>query len=143
MMKYGGLSEEEALKLITMNPAWQLGIQDRLGSLDVGKDADFAIWNAHPFSVYSRVEQTFVDGEMFFDRQQDLARRDGTRTRPAASRSHRSQPPARAGRHVARTPRGASPLTVTTMTVGSAATTTNASNRPGRQDSRAGRQESA
>ena len=74
-MRYGDLTETEALKLITMNPAWQLGIQDRVGSIDVGKDADLAIWNAHPFSVYARVDTTFVDGEIFFDRQQDLARR--------------------------------------------------------------------
>ena len=56
MMKYGDLSEEEALKLITLNPAKQLGIEDRVGSLDVGKDADLVIWSGHPFSVYSRVE---------------------------------------------------------------------------------------
>jgi imidazolonepropionase-like amidohydrolase len=75
MMRYGGLSEEEALKLITMNPAWQLGIDNRVGSIDVGKDADFAIWTGHPLSVYSRVEMTFIDGEVFFDRQQDIANR--------------------------------------------------------------------
>ncbi|HEY0097392.1 MAG TPA: amidohydrolase [Pyrinomonadaceae bacterium] len=75
MMKYGDLSEEEALRLITINPAIQLGIQDRVGSIDVGKDADLVIWNGHPFSVYSRVERTFIDGDIFFDREQDLARR--------------------------------------------------------------------
>ncbi|MBC7910005.1 MAG: amidohydrolase family protein [Pyrinomonadaceae bacterium] len=75
MMKYGGLTEVEALKLITMNPAWQLGVQDRVGSVDVGKDADLAIWNGHPLSVYSRVETTLIDGEIFFDRQQDITRR--------------------------------------------------------------------
>jgi imidazolonepropionase-like amidohydrolase len=75
-MRYGGLSEEEALKLVTINPAIQLGIQNRVGSIEVGKDADLAIWNGHPLSVYSRVDTTFVDGEVFFDRQQDLARRD-------------------------------------------------------------------
>jgi adenine deaminase len=75
MMKYGGLTEEEALKLITWNPAWQLGIQDRVGSIEAGKDADLAIWTGHPLSTMSRVETTFVDGEIFFDRQQDLARR--------------------------------------------------------------------
>ncbi len=74
-MRYGDLSEEEALKLITWNPAWQLGIHGRVGSIEVGKDADLAIWNGHPLSVYSRVDTTFVDGEIFFDRQQDLARR--------------------------------------------------------------------
>jgi imidazolonepropionase-like amidohydrolase len=75
LVKYGDMTEEEALKTITMNPAWQLGIQDRVGSIDVGKDADVVIWNGHPLSVYSRVETTFIDGEIFFDRQQDLARR--------------------------------------------------------------------
>src|SRR5215212_9911138 len=74
-MKYGDLSEDEALKLITINPAWQLGIDARVGSIDVGKDADLAIWNGHPFSVYSRVETTIIDGEIFFDRQQDISRR--------------------------------------------------------------------
>ncbi|PYS61052.1 MAG: amidohydrolase [Acidobacteria bacterium] len=74
-MRYGDLTEEEALKLITINPAWQLGIQDRVGSIEVGKDADLAIWNAHPLSVYARVDTTLIDGEVFFDRQQDLARR--------------------------------------------------------------------
>ena len=74
-MRYGDLTEEEALKLITINPAWQLGIQDRVGSIEVGKDADLAIWTAHPLSVYARVDTTLIDGEVFFDRQQDLARR--------------------------------------------------------------------
>jgi imidazolonepropionase-like amidohydrolase len=74
-MRYGDLTEEEALKLITINPAMQLGIQSRVGSIEVGKDADLAIWTAHPLSVYARVDTTFVDGEIFFDRQQDLARR--------------------------------------------------------------------
>src|SRR6266550_1696397 len=74
-MRYGGLTEEQSLKLVTLNPAIQLGIQDRVGSLEVGKDADLAIWNGHPLSVYSRVDTTFIDGDIFFDRQQDLARR--------------------------------------------------------------------
>jgi imidazolonepropionase-like amidohydrolase len=74
-MHWGDLTEEQALKLITLNPAIQLGIQDRVGSIEVGKDADLAIWNGHPFSVYSRVDTTFVDGEVFFDRQLDISRR--------------------------------------------------------------------
>lgn len=74
-MKYGDLTEEEALRLITLNPAKQLAIDSRVGSIDVGKDADLAIWSDHPFSVYARVEQTMIDGEVFFDRAQDLARR--------------------------------------------------------------------
>lgn len=75
MMRYGGLTEEEALKLVTLNPAIQLGIDGRVGSIDVGKDADVAIWSAHPLSVYAHVERTFVDGELLFDRQADIARR--------------------------------------------------------------------
>jgi imidazolonepropionase-like amidohydrolase len=74
-MHWGDMTEEQALKMITLNPAIQLGIQDRVGSIEVGKDADIAIWNGHPFSVYSRVDTTFVDGTVFFDRQEDLARR--------------------------------------------------------------------
>jgi imidazolonepropionase-like amidohydrolase len=74
-MRYGDLSEDEALKLITWNPAWQLDIHGRVGSLETGKDADLAIWNGHPLSVYSRVDTTFVDGEVLFDRERDLARR--------------------------------------------------------------------
>lgn len=74
-MHFGDLTEEQALKLITLNPAIQLGIQDRVGSIEVGKDADVAIWNGHPLSVYSRVDTTFVDGDIFFDRQQDISHR--------------------------------------------------------------------
>ncbi|HYG11128.1 MAG TPA: amidohydrolase family protein [Pyrinomonadaceae bacterium] len=98
MMKYGDLTEEEALRLITINPAIQLGIQDRVGSIDVGKDADLAIWTAHPFSVYSRVETTFIDGDIFFDRQQDLARRpELQREREELMRAEVNRPPAEGG----------------------------------------------
>ncbi|MEK7667199.1 MAG: amidohydrolase family protein, partial [Gemmatimonadota bacterium] len=65
---YGGASEEEALRMITLNPARQLGIDSRVGSIDVGKDADLAIFNGHPFAPGSRVEKTLVDGRVFFDR---------------------------------------------------------------------------
>ena len=57
--------------MITINPAKQLGIDKRTGSIEVGKDADIVIWNAHPFSVYSRVEMTMVEGEVLFDRAKD------------------------------------------------------------------------
>ncbi len=75
-MRYGGLTETEALKTITYNGAVQLGVQDRVGSLEAGKDADLAIWDTDPLSVYAHVEQTYVDGEKLFDRQEDIARRD-------------------------------------------------------------------
>ncbi len=74
-MKYGGVPEEEALKMITLNPAKQLGVDKMTGSIEVGKDADLAIWSGHPFSVYSHAEMTFVDGEVFFDRSKDIAGR--------------------------------------------------------------------
>lgn len=93
-MRYGDLSEEEALKTITWNPAWQLGIQNRVGSIEVGKDADLAIWNGHPLSVYSRVDTTFVDGEIFFDRRQDLARRaDILKERAQLEQAEANRPP--------------------------------------------------
>jgi imidazolonepropionase-like amidohydrolase len=96
LMKYGDLTEEEALKTITMNPAWQLGIESRVGSIDVGKDADLVIWNGHPFSVYSRVETTFIDGEVFFDRQQDLAHRvELERERATLEQAEANRPPAK------------------------------------------------
>lgn len=73
--KYGAVPEEEALKMITLNPAKQLGIDRRTGSIETGKDADLVIWSAHPFSVYARVETTMIEGETYFDRAKDLAGR--------------------------------------------------------------------
>jgi imidazolonepropionase-like amidohydrolase len=74
-MKYGGVSETEALKMVTLNPAWQLGIDARVGSIEVGKDADLAIFSRHPFAPDTRVEATLVDGVVYFDRARDLAAR--------------------------------------------------------------------
>ena len=69
--RYGGLTDEEALSMITINPAMQLGIQDRVGSIEIGKDGDVVLFNAHPLSVYAIAEQTFVDGKKYFDRTTD------------------------------------------------------------------------
>jgi imidazolonepropionase-like amidohydrolase len=74
-MKNGGLSANDALKLITLNPAIQLGIDARAGSIDVGKDADLAIYNRDPLSVYAVVQKTLIDGQVYFDRQKDIAGR--------------------------------------------------------------------
>jgi imidazolonepropionase-like amidohydrolase len=71
-MKYGGMEENEALKMITLNPAKQLGVESRVGSIEVGKDADLAIFNGHPFAPASRVEKTLVDGMVYFDRNQAM-----------------------------------------------------------------------
>jgi imidazolonepropionase-like amidohydrolase len=78
-MKYGGLTEEEALRLGTINAAKQLRLDHRLGSIETGKDADLVIWNAHPLSSYARVDTTFIEGEIYFDRAADLARREEMR----------------------------------------------------------------
>jgi imidazolonepropionase-like amidohydrolase len=75
MLKYGNLTEEQALQLVTLNPAKQIRLDHRIGSIEVGKDGDLAIFNAHPFSVYARPEMTLIEGEVYFDRKQDLERR--------------------------------------------------------------------
>lgn len=67
-MKYGGLNEEEALRLITINPAIQLGVDKITGSLEVGKQGDIALFKEHPMSIYTRCEKTIVEGEVYFDR---------------------------------------------------------------------------
>ena len=98
-MRYGGLTEDEALRTITYNGAVQLGVQDRVGSLEVGKDADLAIWDADPLSVYSKVDATFVDGQKLFDRQVDIARRDSLAAlRASLEKAPANQPPAPQGR---------------------------------------------
>ncbi len=74
-MKYGGLSANDALKLVTLNPAIQLGIDNRVGSIEVGKDADLAIFNRDPLSVYAVVQKTLIDGQVYFDREKDIAAR--------------------------------------------------------------------
>jgi imidazolonepropionase-like amidohydrolase len=68
IMHYGKVSEEDALKMITLNPAWIIGVDDRVGSLDVGKDADITIWNSYPLSSAALVDKVIIDGEVFFDR---------------------------------------------------------------------------
>ncbi|MUP46902.1 amidohydrolase [Gramella sp. BOM4] len=69
--KYGDLTDDEALKLITLNPAKQLGIDDRVGSLEVGKDGDVVIFKNHPLSIYAVPQMTFVDGVKYFDINDD------------------------------------------------------------------------
>jgi len=71
--KYGGLSDDEALSLITINPAKQLGVDARVGSIEVGKDGDIAIFKNHPLSIYGVVQYSIVDGLVRFDREKDAA----------------------------------------------------------------------
>ncbi|MEO8710984.1 MAG: amidohydrolase family protein [Parafilimonas sp.] len=101
-IKYGGMTEEQAFKMCTLNPATMLHIADRVGSIKVGKDADVVLWNNNPLSVYATAQKTFVDGIEYYDRQRDStqsiyivsernrliqkmleAKKDGAKTQPA------------------------------------------------------------
>ena len=82
-VKYGGVSPAEAWKFVTLNPAKQLKIDDRVGSLEPGKDADFVLWNASPLSTRARPNQTWIDGRRYFDRDEDKL----LRTAAAAERA--------------------------------------------------------
>jgi len=75
-VKYGGLSEEEALKMVTINPAKQLKIDKYVGSLEIGKDADFVLWSGHPLSNYTVCEQTWLDGKQYFSQKKDVYYRE-------------------------------------------------------------------
>jgi imidazolonepropionase-like amidohydrolase len=74
-MKWGGLTEDQALALITINPAIQLMVDDRVGSLEAGKDADVVLWENYPLSSYGKVRTTWVDGNVVFDVDEDMAMR--------------------------------------------------------------------
>ncbi len=75
-VRWGGLSDDEALALVTINPARQFGIEDRIGSIEVGKDADLVVYDRHPLSSYAVVQTTLVDGKVYFDRELDRRRRE-------------------------------------------------------------------
>ena len=74
-VKYGGMSELEAWKMVTINPAKLLHIDDKVGSIKEGKEADVVLWNNHPMSIYAKVEKTIIDGKVFFDVNDDLQKR--------------------------------------------------------------------
>ncbi len=107
-VKYGQVSEEDAWKFVTLNPAKLLHIDDRVGSIKAGKDADIVVWSEHPMSIYAKAEQTFIDGIRFFDRNEDKAKqlavqqerarlinkmlevkKGGGKTRPVGGKMHR------------------------------------------------------
>lgn len=100
-IKYGGLSETEALSLITINPARQLEIDKRVGSIEPGKDADLVIFDKHPLSSYARVQRVLIDGEVYFDRDRDAGERAGRAGRKKAlldkmkEREKKQGPPSR------------------------------------------------
>ena len=78
-IKYGGMSEEDAFKMVTLNPAKLLHLEDQMGSIKVGKDADVVLWTDHPLSMYARADKTIVDGIIYFDIKEDMERRDMVR----------------------------------------------------------------
>ncbi|MGB0882661.1 MAG: amidohydrolase family protein [Vicingaceae bacterium] len=104
-VKYGGVSEEEAWKFVTLNPAKLLHLDERMGSIKVGKDADVVLWSDNPLSIYAKVEKTIIDGAVYFDIEKDAenqkanqeekariiekmiaAKNGGAKTQPAVSK---------------------------------------------------------
>lgn len=75
-IKYGGISEEDAWKMVTLNPAKLLHLEDRVGSIKVGKDADVVLWSDHPMAVYAKAEKTIIEGVTYFDLERDKNSRD-------------------------------------------------------------------
>jgi adenine deaminase len=74
-VKYGGLTEEEAIKMVTINPAKMLHVDSKVGSIKAGKDADLVVWSDNPLSIYAKAEKTMVDGIIYFDREKDAQMR--------------------------------------------------------------------
>jgi imidazolonepropionase-like amidohydrolase len=74
-VKYGGSSEEDAWKMVTLNPAKLLHIDDKVGSIKIGKDADLVLWSDHPLSVYAKAEKTLIEGAIYFDIEADQQHR--------------------------------------------------------------------
>jgi adenine deaminase len=74
-IKYGGMSEEDALKMVTLNPAIMLHVDKQVGSIKVGKDADVVLWSDNPVSIYAKSLYTIVDGVVYFDREKDAQMR--------------------------------------------------------------------
>jgi len=68
------ITEEQALRWLTINPAWALGLDDKIGSIEVGKNADVVLWSGNPFSVYTKAEKVWIDGAMMFDRSDPAQR---------------------------------------------------------------------
>ena len=70
-VKYGGTTEEDAWKMVTLNPAKLLHLDDKMGSIKIGKDADIVLWTDNPLSIYAKVIQTYVNGKLMFDAEFD------------------------------------------------------------------------
>lgn len=90
-IRWGGLNEDEALALVTINPARQLRIDNRVGSLEVGKDADIAVWTHHPLSSYTTADRVYIDGRQYYNREQDVIRLTELEKEKAALRAAERQ----------------------------------------------------
>ena len=113
MVKYGGVSEAQALAMITLNPARELGLDHRLGTLEVGKDGDVALFNGHPFDTFSRCQMTLVEGEPRFLRKETdgkFAPRPGPKTMPGPDAESR-----RKTLEIANNPKGVYAITGATL----------------------------
>jgi len=73
-IKYGGMTEEDAWKMVTLNPAKMLHLDSQMGSIKVGKSADVVLWTDHPLSMYAKADKTVIDGKVYFDLEQDKLR---------------------------------------------------------------------
>ncbi|MBT8220920.1 MAG: amidohydrolase family protein, partial [Bacteroidia bacterium] len=104
-IKYGNISEEDAWKMVTLNPAKMLHLDDQMGSIKVGKDADVVLWSDHPLSVYAKAEKTIIDGKVYFDIKEDQLAREANRK----ERARLIQKIKDAKKKGARTIRGSSP----------------------------------
>jgi cytosine/adenosine deaminase-related metal-dependent hydrolase len=71
-VKYAGMNEDDAWKMVTINPATMLHVADRVGSIKAGKDADLVVWSDNPLSIYAKPEKTIVDGALYFDLDRDM-----------------------------------------------------------------------
>jgi imidazolonepropionase-like amidohydrolase len=105
VVKYGGIPETEALKLVTLNPARILHLDDRMGSIKVGKDADLVLWTDNPLSIYARATKTMVDGAVYFDEETDAKLKEqieSERTRIIGNILRESQPSTSASPNIPR-----------------------------------------
>ena len=111
-MHWGGLTEDEVLAFVTINPAKQLKIDQRVGSLEVGKDADVVIWNKHPLSTYAIVDRVYIDGEQYYDRlseERRLTDANREKTTLAASEGRQQTAPGPQKAQTPQTPQGPGP----------------------------------
>src|SRR5262249_17382497 len=130
-IRYGGLTDDEALATVTINPAKQLQIDKRVGSLEVGKDADVVIWNHHPLSTEAIVDRAYIDGIAYYDRLKDLHRtaateRERGRTRPTTAGPNGSSANGSSGQGSSQPSAPVEQLTIRTNAAGPAWAITNA-----------------